>query len=56
MYCFYYNQQMHNQYHNSVYHISISLYSVYSYVSQHVYVIIREFYICALPGYLSYEN
>ena len=36
-----------------VYHTSIFLYNINSYMFRHFYVIIREFYICALPRHIN---
>jgi len=49
----YYNQQVQNEYHNSIYHKSVSLCNLYSYMFRHFHVIIREFHICALLSYIN---
>jgi hypothetical protein len=49
----YYKQQMHSQYHESVYHSSVSLHNPHSYLFRHFHVIIREFHICALLSYIN---
>jgi len=49
----YYNQQMHSQYHKSVYHSSVPLHNPHSYMFRHFHVIIREFHICALLSYIN---
>jgi len=36
-----------------IYHNSISLYNVHSYMFRHLYVILREFRICALLSYIN---
>jgi hypothetical protein len=49
----YYNQQMHSQYHKSVYHSSVPLHNPHFYMFRHFHVIIREFHICALLSYIK---
>jgi hypothetical protein len=34
--------------HKYIYHNSVSLYNAHSYLFQHLYVILREFNVCAL--------
>jgi hypothetical protein len=47
---------MHNRYHKSVYHNSVSLYNPHSYMFRHFLVIIKEFHICALLSYVNRQT
>jgi len=47
--CFYYNEPMHNYISQKYFFI----YNIYSNLFQHFFVIIRQFYICALLSYVN---
>ena len=37
----------------NIYHNSVSLYNAHSYMFQHLYVILMDFYICASLSYID---